>query len=261
MTSMLLQAQGISKTFIEKAGRLPTLRTVSISLRQGEFVSIIGPSGCGKSTLLSIVAGLVPPDDGRVLLHGDVVTGQAGLVGYMPQKDLLVPWRTVLDNVILSQEIAGLSRRSGRAKAMPLIEEFGLGAFASAYPHTLSGGMRQRAAFLRTVLFEKEALLLDEPCGALDALTRSTMHEWLLGLWNRLSKTVVLVTHDVDEAILLSDRVYVMTPLPGQVKAEFAITLPRPRRYDLVLTQDFLKHKAVLLSALRDSITIEAGAS
>jgi len=260
MTTPLLQVHGVSKTFVEKTRELPTLRNVSISVRQGEFVSIIGPSGCGKSTLLGVIAGLIPPDEGRVLLNSAVVTGQVGLAGYMPQKDLLVPWRTVLDNVILAQEIAGVPRAEARAKARPLLEEFGLDPFASAHPHTLSGGMRQRAAFLRTVLFEKELLLLDEPFGALDSLTRSAMHQWLLSLWERLGKTVVLVTHDMDEALLLSDRIYVMTPLPGQVRSELAVTLPRPRRYDLVLTQDFIARKAALLAALRDGAAL-AGAA
>jgi ABC-type nitrate/sulfonate/bicarbonate transport system ATPase subunit len=169
----------------------------------------------------------------------------------MPQKDLLMPWRTVADNVVLGMEVAGVRRDEARREAMPLIEAFGLGGFESAYPRALSGGMRQRAAFLRTVLFKKDILLLDEPFGALDALTRQAMHEWLLDVWEKLGTTIVFVTHDVEEATFLSDRVYVMTSRPGQIKAELPIDLPRPRTYDVVVSEDFLRLKAQLLAELR----------
>ena len=249
--------QGVSKSYTDRHRALPVLRRVSLSVRDGEFVSIIGPSGCGKSTLFNIVSGVVPADEGRVYINGEETRNRAGLVGYMPQKDLLLPWRTVLDNVVLGMEVAGVKRAAARSEAMPLLAAFGLAGFESVYPHALSGGMRQRVAFLRTFLFHRDVLLLDEPFGALDALTRSTMHEWLLGVWEKLGATILFVTHDVEEAVLLSDRVYVMTARPGQIKMELAIDLPRPRHYDMTMSPRFLEQKSVLLQALRDE-SIEA---
>ena len=180
-----------------------------------------------------------------------------GTVGYMQQKDLLLPWRNVLDNVILGLELRGMSRRLARARALALMEQFGLKGFEAAYPYTLSGGMRQRAAFLRTILPEQEVFLLDEPFGALDALNRAQIHEWLLGLWETLHKTIVLVTHDVDEAIFLSDRMYVMTARPGRVQLVQVIDLPRPRRLEMVTTAPFVALKAQLLAALRQEPAAE----
>ncbi len=242
---------GVSKSFGPAHEQVPVLRNVNLTARPGEFVSIIGPSGCGKSTLFNVISGVVQPDEGRVHVNGELANGRVGIVGYMPQKDLLMPWRTVADNVVLGMEVAGFRRDEARREALPLIEAFGLGGFESAYPHALSGGMRQRAAFLRTVLFKKDILLLDEPFGALDALTRQAMHEWLLGVWEKLGTTIVFVTHDVEEATFLSDRVYVMTSRPGQIKAELPIDLPRPRTYDAVVSEPFLRLKAQLLAELR----------
>ena len=249
--------QGVSKSYRDRHRELPVLRRVSLSVRDGEFVSIIGPSGCGKSTLFNIVSGVVPADEGRVYVNGEETRNRVGLVGYMPQKDLLLPWRTVLDNVVLGMEVAGVKRAAARSEAMPLLAAFGLAGFEGVYPHALSGGMRQRVAFLRTFLFHRDVLLLDEPFGALDALTRSTMHEWLLDVWEKLGATILFVTHDVEEAVLLSDRVYVMTARPGQIKMELAIDLPRPRHYDMTMSPRFLEQKSVLLQALRDE-SIEA---
>ena len=245
-------AQGLGKTFQGRRGPVPALRAVNLSVRDGEFVSIIGPSGCGKSTLFNIISGVQVQDEGRLFIDGEERAGDVGRVGYMPQKDLLLPWRSVLDNVILGMEVAGVPRPQARVEAQPLIDDFGLRGFEASYPYVLSGGMRQRAAFLRTVLFRKDILLLDEPFGALDALTRASMHEWLLGIWAKLGQTILFVTHDVEEAVLLSDRVYVMTARPGRVKAEVRIDLPRPRHYDLVADQHFLSHKLELLRVLRE---------
>ena len=174
---------------------------------QGRFVSLIGPSGCGKSTIFNIVAGLLEPTGGRVLIDGADATGTIGRVGYMLQKDMLLPWRTVLDNVILGMEIQGVPLREARERALPLLRRYGLAGFEYLYPNALSGGMRQRAALLRTLLFDTDVILLDEPFGALDAQTKSQMQEWLLQLWADFGKTVVFVTHDVEEAIYLSDEV------------------------------------------------------
>ena len=188
------------------------------------------------------------------------MSGRVGLVGYMPQKDLLLPWRTVLDNVVLGLEIMGVPRAEARAEALPLFDEFGLAGFESAYPYALSGGMRQRAAFMRTVMFNKSVLVLDEPFGALDALTRASMQEWLLGLWAKLKLTILLVTHDVEEAVLLSDRVYVMSGRPGEIRAEVAVDLPRPRTYELAATPAFMERKLDILRTLRSSAPQPAAA-
>ena len=250
-----VQAQGLGKSFATKRGPIEALRGVNLTVRDGEFVSVIGPSGCGKSTLFNIMSGVVLPDEGRLLIDGDPRHGEVGHVGYMPQKDLLLPWRTVLDNVILGMEVSGTSRAEARREARGLMSGFGLAGFESSYPYELSGGMRQRAAFLRTVLFRRDILLLDEPFGALDALTRTAMHEWLLEVWGKLGQTILFVTHDVEEAVLLSDRVYVMTARPGRIKAEVTIDLPRPRSYRLIVDPRFLDHKVGLLDALREERT------
>ncbi len=231
---------------------MPVLRDIDLIAREGEFVSLIGPSGCGKSTLLNVVAGLLPTTAGEILIDGRRVTGHAGAAAYMPQKDLLMPWRTVLDNVILGLEVQGVPRGEARRRALGLFEMFGLAGFENAYPWVLSGGMRQRAAFLRTVLAGKELMLLDEPFGALDALTRSNMQEWLLHLWDSLGKTILFITHDVDEAVLLSDRVYVLTARPGRVKQVLEMDLPRPREYEMVTSDRFVALKAALLAAIRE---------
>ncbi|HEX2923131.1 MAG TPA: ABC transporter ATP-binding protein [Chloroflexota bacterium] len=233
-------------------GPLAVLEGIDLFAREGEFVTIIGPSGCGKSTLLNVIAGLEEPSTGTIRIDGRPATRRIGSVAYMHQKDLLMPWRTILDNTILGLEIQGVSKPEARKKALALFDQFGLTSFENAYPATLSGGMRQRAAFLRTILTNREVMLLDEPFGALDALTRSEMQEWLLHLWDSLRKTILFVTHDVDEAVLLSDRVYVMTARPGKVKLAQEIGLPRPREYGMVTSTRFVAIKELLLSAIRE---------
>lgn len=242
----------VSKSFTTQGRDFPALRSVNLHVTDGEFVTLIGPSGCGKSTLFNIISGVEHPDLGSVYVNQIEATDQVGLVGYMPQKDLLLPWRSVLDNSILGMEVSGIPKAEARRRALPLLTEFGLGGFENVYPHALSGGMRQRAAFLRTVLFEKDIMLLDEPFGALDALTRTTMQEWLLGIWGKLGKTIIFVTHDVDEAVLLSDRIYVMTARPGQFTMEMKVDIPRPRTHDIVTEETFLGYKRILLESLRE---------
>ena len=262
-----LQIESLGKSFDVSGRREQVLAEVDLAVEPGEFVSIIGPSGCGKSTLLNIIAGLDQPDSGTVLLD-DGLDGQeqAGLrerlgrVGYMQQKDLLLPWRTVLDNAILGLEIRGVPRRQARKQAMELTESFGLDGFENQYPLALSGGMRQRAAFLRTMLLGQDMVLLDEPFGALDALTRVHMQEWLLTLWDSMKSTVVLITHDMDEAILVSDRVYVLTSRPGTVKMILNVDLPRPRNFEAVTSPAFASLKAKLVAALREE-TVRVGAA
>ena len=212
-------------------------------MAQGRFVSLIGPSGCGKSTIFNIVAGLLQPTGGRVLIDGADATGTIGRVGYMLQKDLLLPWRKVLDNVILGMEIQGLPLREARGRALPLLRRYGLAGFEYAYPNSLSGGMRQRAALLRTLLFDTDVMLLDEPFGALDAQTKAHMQEWLLQLWGDFGKTVVFVTHDVEEAIYLSDEVHVMATRPGRVVETIPVPIARPRQRSVTLTPEFIAIK------------------
>jgi ABC-type nitrate/sulfonate/bicarbonate transport system ATPase subunit len=245
-----VRVEAVSKHLLRQGKHLAILHQVHLYVNAGEFVSIIGPSGCGKSTLLNIIAGLTRPSSGAIYLDDGCVEPRLGRVGYMQQKDLLLPWRNILDNVILGLELQGVSRRLARARALTLLEQFGLQGFEHVYPYALSGGMRQRAAFLRTLLPEHEVFLLDEPFGALDALHRTRSHEWLLGLWETWRKTIVLVTHDIDEAIFLADRVYVMTARPGQVKLVQGIDLPRPRRLGMLTAPPFMALKATLLAAL-----------
>ena len=247
-----IELEGIGETFFVNGRALPVLQDVDLRVDTGEFVSIIGPSGCGKSTLLNIVAGLEEPTRGVIRSDGQEGGRRLGLVGYMHQKDLLLPWRSVLDNAILGLELVGVRRSSARDRALEMVEAFGLKGFERSYPSHLSGGMRQRAAFLRTVLADQEVILLDEPFGALDALTRANMQEWLLRLWESWGKTVVLVTHDVEEALLLSDRLYVLTARPGRVRMVLPVELPRPRRYEMVTTQAFVRMKARVVGVLRE---------
>jgi ABC-type nitrate/sulfonate/bicarbonate transport system ATPase subunit len=225
---------------------------LSLAVPPGAFVTIIGPSGCGKSTLFGLLAGLIAPLSGAVTVHGQSVIGRPGQVGYMPQRDLLLPWRTVLENVTLGPELARRGdRHAARRKARERLPTFGLEGFADVYPTALSGGMRQRAALLRTVLTERDVLLLDEPFGALDALTRAALQEWLLGVWAAEKQTILFITHDVDEAVFLADRVVVMTPRPGRVRTEIAVPLSRPRTHtDLVAAPTFNALKADVLAAL-----------
>jgi len=243
----------------------PALRNVDLSIAPGEFVTLIGPSGCGKSTLFNIIAGLAAPDeDGSILLSGRVQQnyGLLGKVAFMPQRDLLFPWRSVIDNATLPLEVEGAPRKLARQKAQALFPEFGLEGFERHYPHQLSGGMRQRVALMRTFLFERDLLLLDEPFGALDALTRSMMQRWLLDVWARHRRTVLFITHDIDEAIFLGDRVVVMTARPGTIKREERIGLPRPRAASLATSPEFVEIKRRLLSVIEEeSLKAFAGAA
>jgi ABC-type nitrate/sulfonate/bicarbonate transport system ATPase subunit len=237
-----LEARGLAKTYAAAGGTDPlqALTDVSLELGAGEFVSLVGPSGCGKSTLLRILAGLIDPSAGDVLLDGTRPEALLGRVGYMPQDDLLMAWRTTLDNVTVGLELAGVSRPDARTRARAELARFGLEGFERHWPRALSGGMRQRAALLRTFLAGRDVLLLDEPLGALDALTREEMREWLLEVWESDRKTILLVTHDVEEAVFLSDRVYVMSGRPGRIRATVEVPLPRPRAQELTTTPEFI---------------------
>jgi ABC-type nitrate/sulfonate/bicarbonate transport system ATPase subunit len=245
-----LRVDNVSMTFKTPTGVFHALDPVTLSLPQGRFVSLIGPSGCGKSTIFNIVAGLLEPTGGRVLIDGADATGTIGRVGYMLQKDLLLPWRTVLDNVILGMEIQGVPLGAARNRALPLLQRYGLAGFEYLYPNALSGGMRQRAALLRTLLFDTDVILLDEPFGALDAQTKLQMQEWLMQLWSDFSKTVVFVTHDVEEAIYLSDEVHVMATRPGRIIEVIPVDIERPRVRTSALSPDFIAIKERCLALL-----------
>jgi NitT/TauT family transport system ATP-binding protein len=234
--------RGVVRSYRDRRGRrVDALRGVSLRAEPGELLAVVGPSGCGKSTLLEIVCGLQRPDEGTVTSAPAVL---------MPQRDLLLPWLDALDNAALALRIAGLPRAPARARAAALFSELGLEGFQRAHPAELSGGMRQRVAFLRTLLSGKRVLCLDEPFGALDAITRAEMQEWLAGALAREPRTVVLVTHDVEEAVVLADRVALLSPRPGRVLRQLEVALPRPRtRTDPALIE--LRERA--LGVLRDA--------
>jgi len=249
----LLALRSVSKAFDTGSRSEPdrlVLHDVTFNLSQAEFISIIGPSGCGKSTLLNLISGLDEDFTGEIS-YSEAAGSRLGQIGYMQQKDLLLPWRTVLDNAALSLELRGVSHSDSRAQASSRLNDFGLAGYASDYPAQLSGGMRQRVALLRATLAETPLLLLDEPFGALDALTRSEMHGWLIELLADSGKSVVLVTHDVDEAILLSDRVYVMKRDPGRIDTHFDIDIGDRTDPNVVTSESFMALKSELLAALR----------
>lgn len=228
---------------------------VSLDVKAGEFVSIVGPSGCGKTTLLNIIVGLIEQDKGSIKFKNIPSDKRLGRIAYIQQKDLLFPWRSVVDNAILGLELEGISKSVAREKAMSLMDTFGLKGFENQYPSVLSGGMRQRLAFLRTMLIDQDIMLLDEPFGALDKFTRTKMQKWLEALWRRFNKTIILVTHDVEEAILLSDRIYVLSARPAKVTRVLSVSLPRPRTYKMVTKSNFNSIKKILIDNLYKEIT------
>jgi ABC-type nitrate/sulfonate/bicarbonate transport system ATPase subunit len=251
----LLELRAVSKTFGQGLHQVTALSKFEASVAKGEFVTVVGPSGCGKSTLFNIVAGLDEPDAGGILrFEGNSchASDLLGRVSFMPQRDLLLPWRNVVDNAILALDVEGVPRAQARAKALEMLPEFGLAGFETQYPNQLSGGMRQRVALMRTFLFERDLMLLDEPFGALDALTRAIMQRWLLDVWQKHRRTILFITHDVDEAIFLGDRVLVMTARPGSVKLEQVVDLPRPRRPEIVTAPEFVRLKRTLLDAIEE---------
>lgn len=246
----------IDSTYYSGEQKLPVLSRVSISVGKGEFVSVLGPSGSGKSTILKIAAGLLKPDQGRVLIDNVDVTGQPRLVGYMPQMDLLFNWKTLKQNAAMPLRAAGAGKQKAFRQVEELLPVFGLTGFADYYPQQLSGGMRQRAALLRTMLIESDLMLLDEPFAALDALTRESLQDWLLTIWERFKRSVLFVTHSIDEAIYLSDRIYVISERPGKNVLEQVINLPRPREKTVVTTPIFSAYKQLLISALSNKTRI-----
>lgn len=232
-------------------GKTNVLDNVSLNLKKGELVCILGVSGGGKTTLFNVISGLLKPQGGRVLLNGEDITGQTGKISYMLQKDLLLPFRTVEDNAALPLIIKGTKKKEARQIVGEHFARFGLDGFQKKYPAELSGGMRQRAALLRTYMFGGSAALLDEPFSALDTLTKSEMHRWYLDVMDRIKLSTIFITHDVDEAILLSDRIYLLGGKPASVTDEIIIDEPKPRSADFNLTQKFLEYKRDIISKIR----------
>ncbi|MBR1900810.1 MAG: ABC transporter ATP-binding protein [Lachnospiraceae bacterium] len=223
---------------------------ISIHLKENELVSLLGVSGSGKTTLFNVISGILPPDSGSVLLHGEDVTGSPGKISYMLQKDLLLEHMKVIDNVSLPLRLKGVSRKEARAKADPLFAQFGLDGTQELYPAAMSGGMRQRAALLRTYLGSQGVALLDEPFSALDTITKGQIHTWYLDIMEKIDLSTIFITHDIDEAILLSDRIYIMTGTPGRIRDEIVIGRPRRDRREFNLTEEFLAYKKQILKIL-----------
>lgn len=243
---MLFSCENITKCY----EGVPVIQDVSLSLAEGGLVSLLGPSGVGKTTLFNALAGVDTPDEGRVCLNGEEVTGMAGRVSYMLQKDLLFPYRTVLDNVILPLVIRKVPKKQAREEAGAYFEQFGLAGYEDKYPSQISGGMRQRAALLRTYLMGNAVILLDEPFSALDAITKMQMHEWYLDIVEKMHLSTIFITHDVDEAVMLSDTVYILNGRPGKITGEIEILPPRPRAHDFNTSKAFSQYKRTIWDAI-----------
>lgn len=231
-----LEIRNISKSF----GENHVLRDLSFSVKKSEFVTLLGPSGSGKSTLFSIIGGLTDVSTGSVYLDGQRINGKRGSISYMPQSASLFPWRNILDNVLLAGEIAGTVDKE---KAIAMIERAGLKGYENAYPHQLSGGMKQRVSFIRSLLSPQSLILLDEPFSALDEFTRTDMQKWLLSIWEENQRSILFITHNIDEALFLSDRIIILSDKPASVKKEFIVPFERPRSETLLLSDEFLRWK------------------
>ncbi|MCD7774955.1 MAG: ABC transporter ATP-binding protein [Clostridiales bacterium] len=243
----VLKAENVSKEF----DGVRIIEDINIELRQGELVCLLGQSGVGKSTLFNVLSGLYVPETGSVEMQGEDITGKPGKISYMLQKDLLLPYKTVLDNAALPLIIKKThSKKEAREAASALFEKFGLEGCQKKYPSQLSGGMRQRAALLRTYLSSQGAALLDEPFSALDTLTKSAMHKWYLEIMEQIELSTLFITHDIDEAVILSDRIYIMKGKPGRITEEIKIDTPKPRSPDFNLSEEFLKYKRQIVAAL-----------
>lgn len=243
----LLRTERITKTYRDHT----VIRDISIHLEEKEIISLLGLSGSGKTTILNIVSGLILPDSGKVFLSGRDITGQPGQVSYMLQKDLLLEHKRVIDNVALPLVIRGMKKEEARAKADPLFAQFDLSGTQMLYPSQMSGGMRQRAALLRTYLGSRGVLLLDEPFSALDMITREQLHEWYLDIREKIGFSTILITHDADEAIQLSDRIYILSGSPGEIRYEFRIDVPRELRKDFRLMPEYTAYRRKIRDALR----------
>ena len=240
----LLSLNNVSKSFANKN----IIDGLSFIVKEGEFVSIIGPSGSGKSTLFHLIGGILTPDEGMIELNGVKINGQRGSISYMPQAPSLLPWRTILQNVLLGQEIQGVKDID---KAVQMIEKAGLKDYIDSYPSQLSGGMKQRVSFIRALLSPQPVICLDEPFSALDELTRLEMQKWLLSIWDEYRKTILFVTHNIDEALFLSDRIVLLSSRPAKIIDEFIIPFKRPRHEEILLTNEFLEWKRKIHTAFK----------
>lgn len=241
-----LRVESIKKNF----NNTSVIEDVSFYVKENEFVSLLGPSGSGKSTIFNIISGLLKPDSGKIIINQDDYTGKTGHVSYMYQKDLLLPWKKIIDNAAMPLILKGEKKDAAREKVFKYFKNFGLEGFEEKYPHQLSGGMKQRAALLRTYMFSEDIMLLDEPFGALDAITRSKMHFWLLDVIKKLNSTVLFITHDIEEAIFLSDRIYILSDKPARIKEEVEVKLENRTNKDIVTTKEFNDIKRRILNAL-----------
>ena len=235
----VIAVERLSLRYGGSADGVVALKDIDFEIRDGEFVSIVGPSGCGKSTLLKILAGLLPPTAGQARLNGTAIHGPRRDIGVVFQSPVLFPWRTVLGNVLLPADVQGLEKRAMEARALALVKMVGLDGFEKRYPRELSGGMQQRVGIIRALIHDPALLLMDEPFGALDAMTRETMNVELQRIWMESRKTVLFITHSTAEAVFLADRVIVMTARPGQIRDTFTVDLPRPRSLDVMNTEAF----------------------
>lgn len=251
-TAPALEVRSLRKTFRDRRSEVHVLDGLSLQVQPGEFVSLIGPSGSGKSTLFHIIGGLTAPDAGSVLMDGQDVTGEKGRIAYMPQQPALFPWRTVEDNVLLPEELRGTSKAAAREHARSWMERAGLSGFEKAYPHTLSGGMQQRAAFLRALMSPQEVMCLDEPFSALDALTRGDMQRWLLDIWEDTRRSVLMITHHIEEALLLSDSIYILSARPGTILKRVEVPFSRPRRENILMDPSFIALKTEISAIMRE---------
>ncbi len=239
----LLKAENIGVSFEGEK----IIENVSLFLNEGETVSLLGVSGGGKTTLFNVLSGLLTPDEGKVYLDGEDITDKAGKISYMLQKDLLLPHKKVTDNAALPLIIRGENKKEARRKVESHLKEFGLNGTENKYPHQLSGGMRQRVAFLRTYLASEKAALLDEPFSALDSITKSSIHRWFLSVMAEINLSVLFVTHDIDEAVLLSDRIYILAGKPGHITDEIIINLPGKKSERNSLSKEFIAYKEEII--------------
>ncbi|WP_026906776.1 ABC transporter ATP-binding protein [Paucisalibacillus globulus] len=240
----MLELHNVSKSF----GQKQVLQEISLHVADGEFVSLIGPSGSGKSTLFNLIGGLLGPDAGDIYLNGEEITNKRGFISYMPQQASLFPWKTILENVLLGQELQG-KKDYTRAEAM--LERAGLGGVIHAYPHELSGGMKQRVAFIRALLSPQSLMLLDEPFSALDEFTRTDMQKWLLSIWEDYEQSILFITHSIDEALFLSDKIIILSVNPAEIKDVIKVPFKRPRDGDLLLSEEFLQWKKKIIDVIQ----------
>lgn len=241
---MSLTIENVSKSFDEKI----VLKDVSFEVKAGEFVSLIGPSGSGKSTLFGMIGGMLTPNSGDIIMSGESIVNKRGHMSYMPQQDSLFPWRTILDNVLLGRELSG---EVNKEKAIEMLEIAGLKDVTHAYPHELSGGMRQRVSFIRALLCPQNLLCLDEPFSALDEFTRLDMQKWLLTTWEKYEQSILFITHNIDEALFLSDKIVVLSHSPAVVKEIIEVPFARPRDTSLMLTDEFLEWKRKVINVIQ----------